>query len=160
MFGQFFASRSAAVISKENTMNLHSKLATSVALYVAAIALIVPLATLSTNTPTTSAASTTANTAAANTTPDIIAASQTCADQGYLGCSDDVRDYWAKDAYNAYAAPISATVSRADILKGFVSTYEGSYSTPVNWGPTYINVQSLTSPDVYHVFHVIQPRNA
>lgn len=142
-------------------MNLHAKLATTVALYVAAIALIVPLATLSANTqPTTPAASTTANTAAANTTPDVITASQTCADQGNLGCSDDVRDYWAKDAYNAYAAPIKGTLTHADILKGFVATYEGSYSAPVKWGPTYINIQSLTSPDVYHVFHVIQPRNA
>jgi hypothetical protein len=153
-------------------MNIHTKIAKAVFYYVAILAAVVSLAVLN-NHPTNVAVQQPVKSSAGISQPvdpagtdtstaadaGIIKASQTCADQGYLGCSDDVRDYWAKDAYNAYAAPIGGT-SRADILKGFVASYEGSYTGPVNWGPTYLNVRSLTSPDVYHVFHVIQPRNA
>jgi hypothetical protein len=149
MFARFFATRSAAVTPKEPTMNLHTKLATTVALYVAAVALIVPLAAVSASTHPADAATTTATASQ----PTIIAKSQTCADQGNLTCADDVKDYWAKDAYNTYAAPIK-DMPDASILQGFKETYVGSYTTQPNWGPNYVSIPSDTSPDVFHVFKV------
>jgi hypothetical protein len=125
-------------------MNLHTKLSSTVMLYIAAVALIVPLAALSATThPADAATSHPVSTAAATPTD--------CTQQ--TACPDDATDYWAKDAYAAYAAPIK-DMPEDSIKAGFLATYVGTYSTPVKWGPAYVSIPSPTAANVWHVFLV------
>lgn len=117
-------------------MNLHTKITTTFASFIAATAIIVPLAAASANTHPVQITQASSITAQADTTK-----------------ADDSSDYWAKDAFTAYADPIKNTTTYADTIDGFVATYVGTYSTAPNWGPAYVVVSSTTHPNIWHVFH-------
>jgi hypothetical protein len=128
-------------------MNLHTKLTSTIALYIAAVALIVPLAAVAANSHPADAASITTT----HPVSTAAAAPTDCTQQ--TACPDDATDYWAKDAYAAYAAPIK-DMPEDSIKQGFLDTYVGTYSTQPNWGPAYVSIPSPTAANVFHVFLV------
>lgn len=134
-------------------MNLHTKLALTVSIYVAATAIMAPIAAASTSHTAPQSVTQTQTQSLAVLQDDVTPSyDPACLEQDQNFCADDSANYWAKDAYAIYAAPILSTVAPDDILQGFVSTYVGTYSTLPNWGTDYIYLTTPTAPNVWHAF--------
>jgi hypothetical protein len=69
-------------------------------------------------------------------------------------CATAYADFWAKDAYATFKAPLG-DMPEQDVKDAFTATYYGTYETAPEWGDGYAVVPSDKYDGVFHVFVVV-----